>query len=182
MKYYSWNTQDISDDLTMRYKNLRTIYNGYPNNASGIKKMYELTDNQFRCVTQVAVWYYTDGRNYDYSARIMTDIAYNFAWTNSMMNAFKAIISYNYTKIPPSWYELDLYISTNIKAQHLLSTNMSSIDDKIIDVNIAKQWIGRVGDSITLNLFADGKKIARQALNENNNWQYTFTNLEKYKN
>lgn len=160
MKYYSWNTQDISDDLTMRYKNLRTIYNGYPNNASGIKKMYELTDNQFRCVTQVAVWYYTDGRNYDYSARIMTDIAYNFAWTNSMMNAFKAIISYNYTKIPPSWYELDLYISTNI----------------------AKQWIGRVGDSITLNLFADGKKIARQALNENNNWQYTFTNLEKYKN
>ena len=48
-------------------------------------------------------------------------------------------------------------------------------------VGVTKKWIGKASDSVTLNLMADGKKIDSQILNEGNNWQYTFSNLEKYK-
>ena len=39
---------------------LRVIYNGYPSNALGIKEKYQLTEGQFRKLTQRAVWNFTD--------------------------------------------------------------------------------------------------------------------------
>ena len=48
-------------------------------------------------------------------------------------------------------------------------------------VGVTKKWIGKASDSITVNLMADGKKIESQILNQGNEWQYTFSNLEKYK-
>ena len=48
-------------------------------------------------------------------------------------------------------------------------------------VGVTKEWIGPKAASVTINLLADGKKVNTQVLNEKNNWQYTFTNLEKYK-
>ncbi|WP_133015314.1 Cna B-type domain-containing protein [Clostridium cuniculi] len=48
-------------------------------------------------------------------------------------------------------------------------------------VGVTKEWIGPAAKSVTVNLLADGKKVDTQELNEQNNWQYTFTNLEKYK-
>lgn len=51
------NGEDLYNGL------VRVIYDGYPNNKSGIKERYGLTDGQFRQVTQYAVWYYTDTFN-----------------------------------------------------------------------------------------------------------------------
>ena len=48
-------------------------------------------------------------------------------------------------------------------------------------VGVTKKWIGKASDSVTVNLMADGKKIESQILNQGNEWQYTFSNLEKYK-
>ncbi|UEL47802.1 Cna B-type domain-containing protein [Terrisporobacter hibernicus] len=48
-------------------------------------------------------------------------------------------------------------------------------------VGVTKKWIGKAADSVTVNLMADGKKVESQVLNEGNEWQYTFSNLEKYK-
>ena len=59
-------------------------------------------------------------------------------------------------------------------------TVTNTVKDKV-SVGVTKQWIGKTKDSITINLLADGKKEKSQVLNENNNWQYTFTNLAQYK-
>ncbi|MCC3866709.1 Cna B-type domain-containing protein [Terrisporobacter mayombei] len=48
-------------------------------------------------------------------------------------------------------------------------------------VGVTKTWIGKASNSVTVNLMADGKKVDSQILNEGNEWQYTFSNLEKYK-
>ncbi|WP_343348898.1 Cna B-type domain-containing protein [Terrisporobacter petrolearius] len=48
-------------------------------------------------------------------------------------------------------------------------------------VGVTKEWIGKASDSVTVNLMADGNKVESQILNEGNKWQYTFSNLEKYK-
>lgn len=51
-----------------------------------------------------------------------------------------------------------------------------------ISISVKKKWVGEETKSIVIHLFADGKKIASQKLTKANNWQYTFTNLMKYKN
>ncbi|WP_312286379.1 Cna B-type domain-containing protein, partial [Terrisporobacter sp.] len=48
-------------------------------------------------------------------------------------------------------------------------------------VGVTKEWVGKASDSVTVNLMADGNKVESQVLNEGNEWQYTFSNLEKYK-
>jgi len=48
-------------------------------------------------------------------------------------------------------------------------------------IDVTKKWIGKASNSVTVNLLADGKMVDSQILNEGNKWQYTFSNLEKYK-
>uniref|UniRef100_UPI000481AE9C Cna B-type domain-containing protein n=1 Tax=Streptococcus castoreus TaxID=254786 RepID=UPI000481AE9C len=50
-----------------------------------------------------------------------------------------------------------------------------------VSVPVTKRWVGEAGDSVTVNLYADGKKIATQKLSKANNWQYTFGDLPQYK-
>lgn len=50
-----------------------------------------------------------------------------------------------------------------------------------ISVPVTKKWVGTATDSITVSLYADGKKIDSQELSKDNNWQYTFKDLEQYK-
>ena len=54
-------------------------------------------------------------------------------------------------------------------------------ENKLTSIKVTKEWIGPAAKSITVNLLSDGKKVDTQVLNEKNNWQYTFTSLEKYK-
>ena len=58
-----------------RYSNANMLYNkvmamvlnGYPNDYSGIKAKYGLTNDEFRAITQYAVWYYTDNISIKFS-------------------------------------------------------------------------------------------------------------------
>ncbi|MDY6037603.1 MAG: Cna B-type domain-containing protein [Eubacterium sp.] len=50
-----------------------------------------------------------------------------------------------------------------------------------VSIPVTKKWIGTPTESITVNLYADGKKIDSQKLSKDNNWQYTFKALEQYK-
>ena len=50
-----------------------------------------------------------------------------------------------------------------------------------VSVGVTKKWIGPATDQVVVNLLADGTKVDSVILNEANNWQYTFTNLEQYK-
>ena len=59
-------------------------------------------------------------------------------------------------------------------------TVTNTIIDKV-SIPVTKTWVGTPTDSVTVNLYADGKKVDSQKLSKDNNWQYTFTNLKKYK-
>ena len=43
-----------------------------------------------------------------------------------------------------------------------------------------KKWIGKELESVTVNLYADGKKIGEAKLSKSNGWKHTFENLPKY--
>ena len=49
-------------------------------------------------------------------------------------------------------------------------------------VPVTKKWIGRPASSAKIELYADGVKKDSITLNDENHWQHTFTNLDKYKN
>ena len=50
-------------------------------------------------------------------------------------------------------------------------------------IPVTKVWIGKEADSVTVNLYADGIDTGQRAvLDSTNQWQYTFTNLDEYKN
>lgn len=50
-----------------------------------------------------------------------------------------------------------------------------------ISIPVTKIWSGGTGDKAVVHLFADGTEVARRELNASNNWQYTFENLDEYK-
>lgn len=50
-----------------------------------------------------------------------------------------------------------------------------------VSVPVKKNWIGPEVDKVTVNLLADGEKVDSIDLSADNNWQYVFENLEKYK-
>lgn len=45
---------------------------------------------------------------------------------------------------------------------------------------VEKKWIGDAIDTITVILFANGEEIGRQNINQESDWKYEFTNLDKY--
>ena len=51
-----------------------------------------------------------------------------------------------------------------------------------VSIPVTKLWAGKEGISATIRLYANNKEIKSTVLNKGNGWQYTFTNLEKYKN
>ena len=50
-----------------------------------------------------------------------------------------------------------------------------------ISIPVSKVWSGGTGSKAVVHLFADGSEVKTVELNAGNNWQYTFENLEKYK-
>lgn len=60
-------------------------------------------------------------------------------------------------------------------------TVINTVSGKV-SVPVTKIWDGPKTDSVTINLMADGNKVNSIKLSAENNWQYTFADLEKYKN
>ena len=50
-----------------------------------------------------------------------------------------------------------------------------------VSIPVTKKWVGTPADSITVNLYANGNKVDSKKITKNDNWQYIFKDLEKYK-
>ena len=110
--------EELADTERVTGENLynglvRVIYDGYPNNKSGIKERYGLTDGQFRQITQYAVWYYTD--TFNMPAR---DTSGN-NFTENEKNAFNDLV--NSTTTIPAGTKIDIYRAKDNSYQNLLS-------------------------------------------------------------
>ncbi|MBI5995974.1 SpaA isopeptide-forming pilin-related protein [Clostridium perfringens] len=101
---------------------LRVIYNGFPLNKSNFKG--NLSDGQFRRVTQRAIWYYTD--KIDASSDKLGG-----PLKKDELDVFNKLINAKTTL--PSDFKLDLYLSNNNDFQDLLG---SSFYEKTVKKNV----------------------------------------------
>ena len=189
-KYADYNNPNMKDDI------LRVVYNGYPYDSSNIKEKYNLNNMQLRAVTQCAIWKYTDNYPLEYCIPKLTtssSVGTIFSWPEKLTHAYNFLVGSTGLTQYPENFELDLFIAQNqvenftdaATIQNLLSVKMGDIPEvpveEKISVGVSKEWIGKASTSVTINLLADGEKIKSQELNADNNWQYTFTDLDKTK-
>ena len=79
-------------------------------------------------------------------------------------------IEFILTESPSSQMEYDL-----------TGDQLDAFDTRIkTEVSVRKEWIGPMADSVTVYLKAGGSRLATAVLNAENNWQYTFSNLNMY--
>ena len=108
---------------------LRVVYDGYPNNKSGIQERYGLTDGQFRQITQFAVWYYTD--SFNMPLRDTSGLAYS----QNELDAFNDLI--NSTTAIPAGTSIDIYRGKDTTYQHLLSGHIE--DSTVTPTPVSRQ-------------------------------------------
>ena len=122
---------------------LRVIYNGYPSNALGIKEKYQLTEGQFRKLTQRAVWNFTDSNlSLDKLSKKEIDAL------NELINAKNAI---------PDNLVLNLYLPDDSYYQNLLGTkfvtpNLIKLENEKLPNTIPEVKEGTLKTTVT----ADG--------------------------
>ena len=59
-------------------------------------------------------------------------------------------------------------------------TITNTISQEKISIDVEKVWVGENNEDVTVQLLADGKQLDEIVLNEDNEWKYTFTDLDKY--
>ncbi|MCO4627808.1 Collagen adhesin [Streptococcus infantarius subsp. infantarius] len=79
------NSSSTLEDAVLYDSVMKVLYNGYPNNGSSIQQKYQLTDDQFRGITQLVIWKFTDsytGYSFssdnvliDYTVKEVTDLS-----------------------------------------------------------------------------------------------------------
>ncbi|MGI6204056.1 MAG: SpaA isopeptide-forming pilin-related protein [Anaerovoracaceae bacterium] len=108
-KYYSQNStpelfseysDSLREDSETAYKNiLGILYSGFPNDGSGLKAKYNLTDRQFYAVTQWAIWYQTDSVRYSENTAGVSNKPDDATdeWTDDMKSAYSELCGKYYT-------------------------------------------------------------------------------------
>lgn len=88
---------------------MKVLYNGYPNDNSNIKAKNNLTDDEFRAITQYAIWHFTDPNLED--AKMNSNERWKTAY-NELIGIDK--LTY------PKDFRLNLYISKDKAKQNLM--------------------------------------------------------------
>ncbi|MGI6736211.1 MAG: Cna B-type domain-containing protein [Anaerovoracaceae bacterium] len=126
---------------------LMTMYHGYPKDASGYQATYNLTDDEFRTVTQKVLWYFTDNNITTIDENSFTGGNASAASATRMYNAAQALLQKAQgTADYPSNYELDLYTTTDTDSggttyQNLLRAQPSAAATQT-SISFTKQWTG----------------------------------------
>ena len=102
---------------------------------------------------------------------------------NNWKHEFENLPKYNadgseikYTVKEDAVENYDIDITGNAKdGFKIKNTNVEKIK-----IPVVKKWIGKELESVTVNLYADGKKIGEAKLSKSNGWKHTFENLPKY--
>ena len=83
-------------------------------------------------------------------------------------------------------YTVDEYdVPSYVKAIEGTSSTGFTVTNTItgkLDIPVKKVWVGPATDSVTVNLYADGVKVDTVQLTAADQWEHTFTNLDKYEN
>lgn len=119
---------------------------------------------------------YADGKKVE-----SKDIVYSDDWKTSFDNLpfynLETMEKINYTLTETPLDKFSTEITGDAENGFVVTNTLKSKRA----VSVTKKWVGPATDKVTVILLADGVEVRRQELNANNNWSYTFENLEKYK-
>ncbi|MGT2898456.1 Cna B-type domain-containing protein [Streptococcus macedonicus] len=158
------NSSSTLEDAVLYDSVMKVLYNGYPNNGSSIQQKYQLTDDQFRGITQLVIWKFTDSyTGYSFSSDNLENVY------NELRNVSQLIYPY----------------VQNFLAAEMLPENQT----EYTSVSVKKVWDdsddqdGLRPNSIDVQLYANGKKSGDVVtLTAADNWTYTWTNLAEKAN
>ena len=172
-----------SDDPTIRDAVLLVVHNGYPEDAGELQG--ELTDGQFRAVTQAAVWHFTDNTTMDEAASELGMFNAAFQWTPEMTTVYDKLVAGDGLSAVPDGYSLDLYITNATDAegmgvQSLLAAYGTTVPStEKTSVRVTKRWYGDPAESVTVRLFRNGSDTGRSIrLTAADGWSGTFADLD----
>ena len=107
---------------------LNVLFKGFPQNGTGIMDKYNLDEEEFRYVTQCAVWFYTDDGPTELSTG-SDDMkaAYREMIRSENKNLAKETLGVDMT--------LEIFASDNPRYQHLIGTSFKTPDDILTEKN-----------------------------------------------
>ena len=170
------NSSSTLEDAVLYDSVMKVLYNGYPNNGSSIQQKYQLTDDQFRGITQLVIWKFTDSYT-----------GYSFS-SDNLENAYNELSNVSQLTYPSN-FKLNLYLSTNPYVQNFLAAEMLPENQtEYTSVSVNKVWDdvnnqdGQRSSEVTVQLLANGVEVSDQqlVLSDANGWNGTFENLDKY--
>ncbi|WP_283697930.1 SpaA isopeptide-forming pilin-related protein, partial [Clostridium perfringens] len=178
------NRSDTGSDIR------KVLWNGYPVDSSNLKYTYNLTDMQFRAVTQAAIWYFaTDHGLLTNKESILNNFIKkfeneHFTWNNDCSKVYKILTgmeNYNNLKTPSEEFMVSIYQTTypNIY-QRLISVGIKGG----LKINLTKKWVGKEANSISVKLYANNELIQSKILNKENKvgdvWRSEFKDLPQF--
>ncbi|CBZ48768.1 collagen adhesin [Streptococcus gallolyticus subsp. gallolyticus ATCC BAA-2069] len=166
---------------------MKVIYNGYPNNCSGINGKYRLKDGDFCAITQWAIWHFTDGADSDGTGNLPY-YGKESMWNRSdVKEAYLELIDVANLSYPAD-AKLNLYIydhGAEHDRQNLLTTDVGYTNLSVEKVwNDSDDQDGIRPAFIDVQLLANGVEVEGQKIELskflNSNWQGVFRGLSLY--
>lgn len=166
---------------------LEVCYKGFPRDGIGLKKKYNLDNDQFRMLTQTAVWYYTDSLD---RTKTINNLL-GWWWTQDAINAYNELIN---TKVQlPTDYTLDLYETNSSYMQNALSTKLADNyvppkpepqPEPTKSITVKKNWElyghseNEIAQNVQVQLYKDDAAYGDPVtLDKGNNWSYKWDKL-----
>lgn len=169
--YYLTDTQDASYTYTQKTSATVTIEWDDANNQDGI-----------RPTGMTATL--SDGSEYNNTVTLNS----TNSWTATVEDLPKYKVDDN--EITYTWTQdgtlPEGYASTNPSIDGIVTTITNRHTPEVTEVKVSKVWDdennaeGFRPDNITVKLMANGEQAGTVTLNEDNEWEYTFTGLNKY--
>jgi pilin isopeptide linkage protein/TQXA domain-containing protein len=128
---------DNASVTDLRARVLSVIYNGYPTNAAGLQG--SLSNDQFRAVTQLAIYHFTDGQDYT-SSNFTAD---EWSVYQKLISGDEGVAAGTIKAVPDN-YGLTLYIGPS-GYQNLLSATAGETtitNTELTSLAFTKTWVG----------------------------------------
>ncbi|HJE97588.1 MAG TPA: Cna B-type domain-containing protein [Ligilactobacillus acidipiscis] len=179
-------TEDNVPDYSSDVSDNKNIVNNYtPDKTSAtVTKSWNDANDQDGLRKNVKVQLYANDKAYGEPVELSEDQNWTYTWSDLNQRQGKKDIKYTVKEVDiPDGYTSEV---NNDNQGNMIITNTH----KVAKTNVSgqKTWKdnddqdGKRPNKITVNLLADGQKVASQTVTAKDDWKYDFTDLDKFKN
>ena len=101
----------------------------------------------------------------------------NIPYRSATVGEDDKAIEYTVEEVEIEGYESSIAGSATLGFVITNTEEDTPIEPETTKVSVEKKWIGTVGENVTVNLLANGKKVKDVVLSSANDWKHTFTDL-----